>query len=960
MKHRIRFLLPLLLLILLFALVACGETPTPEPPNDDPIENPSDDSGDNTPSDDKAPVSKVFEGITFPDKIVTYDGTEHTLAVTGALPSGTTVVYENEKGTNAGTYSAKVTLSKEGYATLSLTATLTVNKADFTGITFPDKTVTYDGTEHTLAIAGTLPAGASAAYENEKGTNAGTYSAKVTLSRENYNTKVLTATLTVNKADFTGITFPDKTVTYDGTEHVLTIEGTLPVGASVVYENAKGTNAGTYNASVTITKENYNPLTLTAALVIEKATFAEEIITFTDNTVEYDGLAHSLIIVGDVPSGCTVVYTYNGEVRDSVTDGGEYAVVATVSGQNYHARRYAATLTIKTTEKQLWSTIVGNAVYFQNPLDNDTLYKYEAGTISKVSNDEANYLTAYENDLYFTSKGLLGSNIKKLDTASAISSSNPSAVYSANAQYLTISNGWVYFAINSLFGGEKNGIYRYSLSAAEDTLATQIYQGNASWLCVNGNTLYFADGSSKGKLYSIPVSGGSATEYKGNLLNGKTVTEMMINNNTLYLNIGSLTSGYALHRIDLSSDTITKLTCDAGKNLTVVGNTLYYINSDLLTSSVLGKGVYKVLTSASGSVPGTKLVDEQVYALTGDGTNLYYYRNANKHLMCYRIASGTATDVMEGFVPVDNTYVMGYAETKECNGEIYYINNRDGGAIYKYNPITKGNFKVISDACADFWFHDGYIFYSKYSLTNYDLYKLELKSGSEPVRVSKNRIDALFFDGDYLYFVDNGATANRLKRVPNTSIDFDTDAVQIGKDNVNYRTIHVLNDKVYYCTNPNNPLAQKKFCYIAVDATEKTAGTEIGLGAMFTYVGGTFYVFNQKDKTLYSYDPTTEAKSGALAKKVEIVDMANDGTNVYYASITSGSEGLFKFDVSSGKSQTVYSGAVDGLGSTSRGITFVDVKITYVSEMPLAGGVTGEGYLYLYDGTTTKSLNKAK
>ena len=31
-----------------------------------------------------------------------------------------------------------------------------------------------------------------------------------------------------------------------------------------------------------------------------------------------------------------------------------------------------------------------------------------------------------------------------------------------------------------------------------------------------------------------------------------------------------------------------------------------------------------------------------------------------------------------------------------------------------------------------------------------------------------------------------------------------------------------------------------------------------------------------------------------------------------------------------------------------------------MSEMPLAGGVTGEGYLYLYDKTTAKSLNKAK
>ena len=352
-----------------------------------------------------------------------------------------------------------------------------------------------------------------------------------------------------------------------------------------------------------------------------------------------------------------------------------------------------------------------------------------------------------------------------------------------------------------------------------------------------------------------------------------------------------------------------------------------------------------------------KIVDEQVYSLTGDGTKLYYYRHANKHLMCYNLSDDTATDIMADFIPVDNTYVMGYAETKEYGGEIYYINNRDGGAIYKYNPMTKGHFKVIADACADFWFHDGYMYYSKYVLTNYDLYKLDMKGGSDPVRVSKNRIDALTFDGDYIYFVDNGATANRIRRVPASSLDFDTDAVQVGKDNVNYRSLFVLDGKLYYCTNPT--VGYKNFCSIDINNfTDKTAGTKIGLGEMFTFVGGKFYVYNQKDKTVYSYDPTANAASAALVTKVEIVDMVNDGTNVYYASNTSGSEGLYKFDIRSNTSEKVYTGAVDGLGSTSKGITFVDVKIEYASEMPIAGGVTGEGYLYLYDGETTKSLNK--
>ena len=874
MNSRVRLFLPLLLLLLLFALVACGEDPAPGPSDDPSQDNPTIDA------------SKVFEGITFTGKTVTYDGTEHSLTLEGTLPEGTSVTYENEKATNAGIYTAKVTLVKEGYTTKTLTATLTIEKANFTGVTFTGKTVTYNGTEHSLTLEGTLPEGTSVTYENEKATNAGIYTAKVTLSRENYNTKTLTATLTVAKANI-----------------------------------------------------------------------GDGLISIADETVEYDGLPHSLAIVGNMPDGCTVLYTYNGTVCDSVVDGGEYEVVATVSGQNYNARQYTATLTIKTTEKQLWSVVVGNAVYFQNPLDGDTLYQYKDGVLTKIGKDEANYLTAVGGDLYFTSKGLLSSNIKKFNTASPVSQSNPTAVYSANGQYLAISDGFLYFAVNSLLGGEKNGIYRYSLNAAEDTLAEQIYQGNASWLCVVGNKLYFAAGSSKGKLCSIPTVGGNVTTYESDLLTDRNVTEMILSGSALYLNIGSLTHGYALHRIDLAAKTITKMTCDAGKNLTVIGDTLYYINADLLTSSIYGKGVYQIPTDASGSLPGTKLVDEQVYALTGDGSDLYYYRHENKHLTRYSIENGETTDVMADFVPVDNTYVMGYAETKEYNGEIYYINNRDGGAIYKYNPRTRGNFKVISDACADFWFADGYIYYSKYFLTNYDLYRLELKSGAEAQRVSKSRIDALVFDGDYIYFVDNGATANRLRRVAKTSVDFDTDATQIGKDNLNYRSLVVLDGKVYYCTNPT--VGFKKFCRIDAGATDKDKSGEIGYGEMFTYVGGRFYVYDQRNKNLYSYDPKTNTKSDALTEgEIEVVDMVSDGTNVYYAVVTEGSEGLYKLSLSQSATEQVYDKAVDGLGATSHGITFVDVKIEYLSEMPVAGGVTGEGYLYLYDGTTVTSLNK--
>ncbi len=759
------------------------------------------------------------------------------------------------------------------------------------------------------------------------------------------------------KENFTGLTLSDLTVTYDGTEHTVTLNGTVPEGANVVYENNKATNAGTYNVKATVTKENYNPLTLTAKLVVNKANIADGLITFTDETVEYDGLGHSLAIVGDVPAGCSVSYTYNGTTTGEVVDGGEYNVVATVSGINYNAREYTAKLTIKTTQKQLYSAMLGSTVYFQNPLDSDTLYKYDGTSTSsgtslvKVNNDEANYITAAGDTLYYTSKGLLSSNIKKLT-----SSSSASAVYSANAEYITVSNGYVYYAVNSLLGGDKNGIYRYSLSAEEDAEATQIYTGKASWLTIYNDRVYFAAGASKGKLTSVSINGGSATEFSDSegLLSEKNVTEMILSGSTLYLNIGTLTGGYAIFRLNLTSNTITKMTTDAGKNLTVIGDNLYYVNDDLLTSNVFGKGICKIALTASSSIlPGTKLVDENVYSLTGDGSNLYYYRDENKHFMKYSLSSNTATDLMASFTPKEDNSVIGYAETKEYNNEIYYINNRDGGAIYKYNPTTKGNFKVIADACSDFWFNDGYMYYSKYVLTNYDLYKREMKTGADAVRVSKNRIDALTFSGDYIYYVDNGASANRIRKVAKTSTDFDTDAVQVSKDNVNYQALAVVGTELYYCTNPT--VGYKYFYSIDASADENTAGKKIDYGETFTYLDGKFYVYNQKDKKIYSYDTATDETTD-LQSNVTIVDMINDGTYVYYASNTSGKEGLYKLDVSSNTATKIHNGAVDGLGSTSKGITYVDVKITYASEMPVSGQVTGNGNLYLYNGTSATKL----
>lgn len=143
------------------------------------------------------------------------------------------------------------------------------SKKDITGISFSDLEVIYDGAEHSLAVSGTLPTGVSVTYNNNKATNVGTYNATATLSGEGYKTVTLSATLTIKKATITGITFADKTVRENGTEHSVLITGDLPTGVSVDYQNNCGTVQGTYHAVATLTGGNYETLELHAELKIK-------------------------------------------------------------------------------------------------------------------------------------------------------------------------------------------------------------------------------------------------------------------------------------------------------------------------------------------------------------------------------------------------------------------------------------------------------------------------------------------------------------------------------------------------------------------------------------------------------------------------------------------------------------------------------------------------------------------
>ena len=174
-------------------------------------------------------------------------------------------------------------------------------------MTFESATYTYDGQPHILAEVSGAPENTTITYTGrEEHIDAGTYNATAKLVKDGYNDKTLSATLTINKATFTGYTYESKSVKYDGAEHINDIQlvGILPQGTTVS-EAVKDSNGdtvtsaievGTYDYTCTITNSNYNTLTFTAQLTIKSQKKDMPVFVASDGTVYFaNGLHNSYL-----------------------------------------------------------------------------------------------------------------------------------------------------------------------------------------------------------------------------------------------------------------------------------------------------------------------------------------------------------------------------------------------------------------------------------------------------------------------------------------------------------------------------------------------------------------------------------------------------------------------------------------------------------------------------------------
>ncbi len=225
---------------------------------------------------------------------------------------------------------------------------------DYSGMTFASKTVTYDGSPHSIEVQN-LPQQVSVTYEMRDpdweiveeltATNAGIYTITATMlpigSAGDCEPYVRTATLTIQKAPSIITADEIQEFVYDGT--VKNVTASLNhTDVILTYSPELGyTAAGVYQVTVSVpATANYTAATENITLAIENADFTG--ITLQDAVIEFDATPKSLAITGTLPEGAIVAYTGNGKTRP-----GTYTVSAMVRKESYNDLWLTATMTIE-------------------------------------------------------------------------------------------------------------------------------------------------------------------------------------------------------------------------------------------------------------------------------------------------------------------------------------------------------------------------------------------------------------------------------------------------------------------------------------------------------------------------------------------------------------------------------------------------------------------------------------
>ncbi|OAQ38846.1 hypothetical protein A5893_12435 [Pedobacter psychrophilus] len=314
-------------------------------------------------------IAKGAATLIVPNGSLNYNGQARVWNVTTSPQNltGVSVTYNGSTTppTNAGTYEVIASLVNDDYAADTASGTMVINKA---GAIFSLNGLRsdYDGNppSNTVSISPAGLSGVTITYNGQTTapTDAGSYIVLATLNNINYEADDATDTLFIDKANAT-LTLSSLSKTYDGSAKSATVT-TNPVGLSGVAITYAGsttapTAVGTYAVVASLTNANYTAGNATGNLVIAKGTAT---LTLSSLTQTYNGSAKTATVTTN-PFGLSgVAITYAGSTT-APTAAGTYAVVATLTNDNYTAINATGNLVIgKATQTITFPAFTGKAV----------------------------------------------------------------------------------------------------------------------------------------------------------------------------------------------------------------------------------------------------------------------------------------------------------------------------------------------------------------------------------------------------------------------------------------------------------------------------------------------------------------------------------------------------------------------------------------------------------------------
>ena len=290
---------------------------------------------------------------------LTYNG-EEQIGIT--YNNETTAITGTYKATNVGNYTATLT-PKTGYTWSNGTTDARVVNWSISPINisddiikFEDETVEYDGDAHAIKITGNLNNG-TIKYGTTEGTydldelptytDAGTYTIYYKASKDNYNVKAGSATLTITKKPIT-FEVTDKESVYG--DEIADLAYSVTSGnvvngdnLGITYKTYNGetevilgttTAVGTYTIKATSTNTNYNVTFVDGTYTINKKAVTPDVTlsqdTFTYNKEEQKPTVYVKVNNADLPTT-----EYTKEFTTDSTNVGSKKVTITSKNQNY-------------------------------------------------------------------------------------------------------------------------------------------------------------------------------------------------------------------------------------------------------------------------------------------------------------------------------------------------------------------------------------------------------------------------------------------------------------------------------------------------------------------------------------------------------------------------------------------------------------------------------------------------